>query len=222
MLQSSLRDFHSDYELLFQEIKTATPYCSYDSKKHLIVFETSQRETMGYIRLPLHLSLDEGLNITDDESLVIYLSIAAGKAAIIVLDGTLNEYHTTFSSYMTRKKQGYSQIKYLNKKGKSRAGSRVRLASSLQFFEDINTTLQELFEEFTFDRIALKCTPTLIPFLHDAKVSCPFEKQDERLYKIPVHIQESNFTNLSTAIESLSIPTLFYHENYQHYFEEWL
>ena len=111
---------------------------------------------------------------------------------------------------MSRKKQGFSQIKYLNKKGKSRAGSRVRLASTLEFFEDINAKLTALLEEHTVERIALNITPGLIPYLHQSKVPCPFEKQDIRLYKIPLHIPQSNYTNLYGVIKKLMAPILFH------------
>ena len=47
---------------------------------------------------------------------VLYLSIESGSAAINVMGAKVNLYHTTFSAYMARKKQGVSQIKYLNKK----------------------------------------------------------------------------------------------------------
>ena len=48
---------------------------------------------------------------------------------------------------MVRKKRGVSQIKHLKTKGKSRAGSRVRLAETEEFFENINGRLQDYFEE---------------------------------------------------------------------------
>ncbi|MEP3390400.1 MAG: hypothetical protein ABJO02_19570, partial [Reichenbachiella sp.] len=133
--------------------------------------------------------------------------------------GKTNIYHTTFSAYMTRKKQGVSQIKYLNKKGKSRAGSRVRLAKTIEFFENINSTLSELLANHEIDRLALNCSTTLIPYLHQSKVPCPFEKKDDRLYKIPLHISQSNFTNLDKAIKKLMAPMLLYDIRFKVRFE---
>ncbi|MFT7031799.1 MAG: hypothetical protein ACJA2S_000295 [Cyclobacteriaceae bacterium] len=195
---------------LFSEVKKCYPKHRYDYKKHLVVMENEEQNTLGYIRLPLHLSLDENLAITNEDVLALYLSIQSGNAAICVMEGKENLYHTTFSAYMTRKKQGFSQIKYLNKKGKSRAGSRVRLASTIDFFENINTSLSELFEEYEIERIAVDCSATLIPYLHQSKVPCPFDKRDSRLYKIPLHIQQSNYSNLNAAIKKLMAPMLFY------------
>ena len=195
---------------LLQKIKDSGFEYSYDFKKHFIHLENLNHENFANIRLPLHVSIDESLHLVDTEARCLYLTIESGNAAICLQEGLVNVYHTTFSAYMTRKKQGFSQIKYLNKKGKSRAGSRVRLSESIDFFENINSVLIDLFTEFEIDRIAIHCSPTLIPYLHQAKLECPFTKDDIRLYKIPLHIPQSNFTNLSATIKKLMAPILFY------------
>ena len=177
MLEKKVNLYDVPLDLLFSEVKKHFPNHHYNFKKHVVVLEDKEQNTLGYIRLPLHLSLNENLSVTNDEALVMYLSIESGSAAICVMEGRHNVYHTTFSSYMTRKKQGFSQVKYLNKKGKSRAGSRVRLASTIDFFENINTTLEELFEEYEVERIGLHCSTSLIPYLHQSKVPCPFDKK---------------------------------------------
>ena len=205
MLEKKVNLFDVPLDLLFTEVKKHFPNHHYNFKKHVAVIEDEEYNTLGYIRLPLHLSLDQNVTVTDDEALVLYLSIESGNAAICVMEGKHNVYHTTFSS----------QVKYLNKKGKSRAGSRVRLASTIDFFENINTTLEELFEEYEVERIGLHCSTSLIPYLHQSKVTCPFDKKDERLYKIPVHLPQSNFTNLNGAIKKLMAPTLFYDEKHE-------
>lgn len=197
------------YEALFDQVRATLVY-EYDHARHIVTIKNGTHDIIAYIRLPLHLQLDKELNIIDDACMVVYLSIESDNAAICLQEGEENIYHTTFSAYMTRKKQGYSQIKHLNKKGKSRAGSRVRLASTLQFFENINTVMTELLEEYMMDRIGLSCSTTLIPFLYQSKVNCPFEKKDPRLYRIPLHIPKSNHTNLIETIGKLKRPVLFY------------
>ncbi len=214
MLQQQLNLYSIPSKVLFSKIKADFPSYHYDYKKHLIVLENEQKESLGYIRLPLHWKLDNSLNVLDENPIIFYVTIESGNAAICVQEGKTTVYHTTFSAYMTRKKQGYSQIKYLNKKGKSRAGSRVRLAATFEFFESINTKLTSLMEEYEVDRIALNCTPTLIPYLHQSKVACPFGKKDERLYKIPLHLPQSNYTNLLNTIKKLMAPMLFYDEKF--------
>ncbi len=203
------------FDTIIEVLQGQVREVKYNYKKHQIELLQEGQEVFGTMRLPLHLSLDENLNITSEWATALYLSIESGSAAICIMEGEENLYHTTFGAYMTRKKQGYSQIKYLNKKGKSRAGSRVRLAESITFFENINHTLQELFDYYEFDRIALGCSISLLPHLYGAKVACPFEKNDERLYKIPLHLPQSNFTNLEKAIKTLAIPQLNFHERYR-------
>lgn len=208
MSQESLNLYDLTLQQIVDTVKENYPGFTYDFKKHVIVLMDDSGDPSGVIRLPLHFILDPQLNILSESAVVLYLSIESGNAALQVMEGELCAYHTTFSAYMTRKKQGMSQIKYLNKKGKSRAGSRVRLAKTLEFFESINNTLTSCFDKYEIDRIAINCSASLIPYLHNSKVSCPFEKKDERLYKIPLHIPQSNFTNLDKAIKKLKAPLL--------------
>ncbi|MEQ8339427.1 MAG: hypothetical protein RIA62_18840 [Cyclobacteriaceae bacterium] len=215
MTQGQINLFHHDPELVFQSIREKAAGYEYDFKKHVVLLKDELNETMGFIRLPLHWTLKDDLSIVDRDAKALYLTIESGNAAVCMMEGKENVYHTTFSAYMTRKKQGFSQIKYLKKKGKSKAGSRVRLAKTVTFFENINETLTELLDTYDVNRIALSCSATLIPFLFQSKVACPFEKKDPRLYKIPLHIPQSNFTNLDAAIKKLQAPILFFDTKYE-------
>ncbi|SMD31767.1 hypothetical protein SAMN04488029_0104 [Reichenbachiella faecimaris] len=222
MSQLSLNLYEIPFEELFGRVKEHFPRFQYDFEKHMIKIENNQRDRLGYIRLPMHVVIDDQLEILSDQARVLYVSIESGNGAICLMDGKINAYHTTFSAYMTRKKQGVSQIKYLNKKGKSRAGSRVRLAKTLEFFEEINTTLTQVLSQKKVDRIAINCSTTLVPYLHQSKVACPFGKKDARLYKIPLHISQSNFTHLDKTIKKLLAPILFYDSKYDTAFESFL
>ena len=219
MPQPSINLYHVPFEELFRLIRQELPGYAYDFTKHVIYLKNKEHEGLGFLRLPLHLAIDEHLTLLDQEGPVLYLSIESGYAAICIMKGKENVYHTTFSAYMTRKKQGFSQVKYLSKKGKSRAGSRVRLAATTEFFEKINTALTELLEAYDVARIALNCNATLVPYLYQSKVPCPFGKKDPRLYKIPVHIPKSNFAGLYGAIKKLMAPRLYYEVNNEAWFE---
>lgn len=212
MSQQSANLYHLSIQQLCTLVKQHFVSYEYHFKRHAILLKDADHNLVGTIRLPLHFSLNEQLSVITDEAHVLYVSLESGYAAISMMEGEENVYHTTFGAYTTRKKQGFSQVKYLNKKGKSRAGSRVRLASTLEFFEKMNMTLTELLETHEVDRLALNCSTSLIPYLHQSKVKCPFEKNDLRLYKIPLHIPQSNFTNLEAAIRRLKAPVLFYEE----------
>lgn len=210
MNQTSINLFDIPFAKLCQQVKDHFPNYHYGFTKHQIILKDKDYNPIGQIRLPLHVSLSKDLEVVTEYRTVIYLSISAGNGSICIMEGVDNVYHTTFKAYMTRKKQGVSQIKYLNKKGKSRAGSRVRLAATFEFFEKINVVLTELFDEFDIDRIAINCSPTMIPYLYQSKEKCPFDKNDMRLYKIPLHIQQSNYTNLNAIIKKLMAPYLFF------------
>ncbi len=215
MSQDQINLFHHKPESIFETIREKAPGYEYDFKKHVVLLLDEQHETMGFLRMPLHWIVKDDLSLVGQEAVALYITIESGNAAICVMEGKENIYHTTFSAYMTRKKQGFSQIKYLKKKGKSKAGSRVRLAKTVTFFENINETLTEVLEIYDVDRIGLSCSATLIPFLFQSKVPCPFEKKDPRLYKIPLHIPQSNFTNLDAAIRKLHAPMLFFDTKYE-------
>lgn len=206
--------FDQPIEELLETVREEIDGYQYDPVKHSIMLKDDQQELMGMIRLPLAYHIDEDLHLITDRATVLYLAIESGNAALIMTEGEEIIYHTTFSAYMTRKKQGFSQIKYLNKKGKSRAGSRVRLAETTEFFEKINSTLNQILEEEVIDRLALSCSKSLIPHVYQSKVSFPLEKGDSKLYKIPLHIPQCNYTNLEKAIKKLKDPVLFYDEQY--------
>lgn len=210
MSQLNVNLYHLPIQQLCILIKQHFSIYEYHFQRHAILLKDTNQNFIGTIRLPLHLSLNQDLSIISEKAHVLYVSIESGYAAIHMMQGEETVFHTTFVAYTTRKKQGFSQIKYLNKKGKSRAGSRVRLASTIEFFEKINITLAELFEMYDIDRLALNCNTTLIPYLYQSKVKCPFDKNDPRLYKIPLHIPQSNFTNLEAAIKKLKAPMLYY------------
>src|SRR5690606_12127925 len=126
----------------------------------------------------------------EDRANYVLIIIRSGHATVgYCEDGTVMD-HKVFRAYMVRKKQGTSQIKHLKTKGKSRAGSRVRLAETLEFFENINTRLTTYFDNQHVDRIAMSCPATLVPYFYGSKVSTPFEKGDGRIFKIPKHVQQ--------------------------------
>ncbi|MCL6258139.1 hypothetical protein M3O96_03515 [Aquiflexum sp. TKW24L] len=143
----------------------------------------------------------------------VIISIKSGIAAVAFYENFQLMDHKVFRAYMVRKKQGKSQIKYLKTKGKSRAGSRVRLQETLDFFESINERLQSYFEDKRVDLIAFGCSPTLFPYFFQGKKIPPFEKNDPRIFKIPVHIPSATFENLEKAYRSISQTKVWVDEN---------
>ncbi|MEJ8756897.1 hypothetical protein WG947_07825 [Pontibacter sp. H259] len=172
--------------LVLQAIMSGKYSYQYEQEKHRLVFSEKAGTEEVYFRLPITLPAP-GSNSNTKVHYVILL-IQSGNCAVGYFENGINLNHKVFRSYMVRKKQGKSQIKYLKTKGKSRAGSRVRLGETLEFFEHINERLQGYFQRHEIHRVAISCSKTLLPYLYTSKVATPFDKHDPRLFKIPKHI----------------------------------
>lgn len=171
------------------------------------------------LRLPIHLFSPDQL-----ERRVNYLMliIQSGSCALGYFEDEINLEHKTFSAYMVRKKQGKSQIKYLKTKGKSRAGSRVRLAETAAFFDRINERLQMYFDHHTIDRIAFSCSKILLPYFFNAKVDPPFSKADPRILKIPKHIHTPNHSEMMRVQKFMLMGELSYDESLREQVDQWI
>lgn len=204
-----------DVALLLQQIwEQAIPY-RYEHDKHRLVLLDEIQEEILFFRLPITLPPPlPNLQLLDSQVNYIILLVQSGNCAVGYFEDGKNLNHKVFRSYMVRKKQGKSQIKYLKTKGKSRAGSRVRLGETIEFFENINERLQTYFEEHKVDRIAISCSKTLIPFLYNAKVPTPFQKNDPRIYKIPKHIHTPIYEVMLDANKFLQKGELIYEDKY--------
>lgn len=167
----------------------------YEAKKHQVRIETPTGA--AFLRLPLHVKVDTTTWSIQEELInTVVILLEAGQAATGYFEDDENLHHKVFRAYMVRKKQGKSQIKYLKTKGKSRAGSRVRLAETESFFVEINQQLQHYFSTYRIDRIAVSLSKTLLPFFFQSETPPPFQKDDPRIYTIPRHVAESNYAQL--------------------------
>lgn len=166
---------------------------AYDYEKHRFDLTHEGTGSEAFLRLPITVGYEGSELMLDTKVTYVMVLVQSGSASIGVFKDEHCLEHKVYGSYMVRKKQGKSQIKHLKTKGKSRAGSRVRLASTLEFFENINTRLQGHFNQHEFDRITMSCSKILIPYLFNSKVPTPFDKRDERIYRIPKHLHQPNY-----------------------------
>lgn len=168
----------------------------YNPELHKILFEHKENKDRLALRLPLSVEViqeEDELSFTEKPELkVLICLIQSGSAAVGWAENGELINHKSLGAYMLRKKQGKSQIKYLKTRGKSKAGSRVRLASTITFFENINEKMTDYLHDKPADFIAISCSKILLPYLYNSKVACPFEKKDTRLYKIPKDIAAPN------------------------------
>ena len=191
------------------------PY-EYDQEKHHILVKDESGTVQVIFRLPITIPAP-GQNLTIEDKPVHYviLLVQSGSCAIGYFENGINLNHKVFRAYMVRKKRGTSQIKHLKTKGKSRAGSRVRLAETEEFFEHINERLQEYFATHKVDRIALSVSKILIPYLFNSKTATPFDKRDVRIFKIPKHIHLPIYEVLLDTNRFLLKGELIYEETEQ-------
>ena len=174
---------------IFQNIQQSAVASVYDYAKHRMVLIDGQEKELAFFRLPITIP-PPGQAIALEEGGVHYviLLVQSGSCAMGYFEDGFNVNHKVFRAYMVRKKQGKSQIKHLKTKGKSRAGSRVRLGETVEFFENINERLQEYFQDHQVHRICMSVSKILVPYLFDSNVKTPFDKRDERIFKIPKHV----------------------------------
>lgn len=179
----------------------------YRAEKHRLEWTADDEEIT--LRLPYNLMLHDNGEINwDREFEYIMLIIQTGMATVGVFRGEECLSHKVFGAYMVRKKQGKSQIKHLKTKGKSRAGSRIRLASGLAFFEEINTRLQSQFDEHHIERIIFSCSKILVPHFFGSKIPTPFDKKDQRILGIPRHIEKPTHEEMMRAHRFLNYAEL--------------
>lgn len=171
----------------------------YEVKKHQLILEKGDRWFFKLF-LPWTVSWDNSKGITDLEDSHFALSlIRAGQAAVGYFhQGELID-HRVFRAYMVRQKQGKSQIKHLKTKGKSRAGSRIRLAETERFFEDINQRLNFYNETYAIDKWGVSCAKTLWPYWFDSETPPPFSGKNDPVIELPFHVSQASFEELRTA-----------------------
>lgn len=191
-----------------------------ESGRHQWIAYDEERNKLWAFRLPLPLpaigentSLDTYLDQLPEEipSYCIML-IQAGAAALGYFEEGEVLLHKAFKKYMKRHKRGKSQISYLNTRGKSKAGSRIRLANTVRFFEEINERVGEWDELYEPERILYSTTAQLWGLLFQSNVKPPFEKKDIRLAKIPVDVNIPTFEELMRVNRIITSGWLYLYE----------
>lgn len=166
---------------------------SYLPQKHQLLIERGT-DWLAKLFLPWTSSWDtaKGISTNPDAHFSLVL-VRAGQAAVGYFhQGQLID-HKVIRAYMVRQKQGKSQFKYLKTKGKSRAGSRIRLAETFLFFNEINERLRAYDAQYPIDFWGLSIGKTLWPLLFDAEVAPPFTSKTPQLIELPYHVAQASF-----------------------------
>ena len=133
--------------------------------------------------------------------LQLVLLLQAGAAALGLFDeGELLE-HRTLKRYVVRGK-GRAQPSYLKTKGKSRAGSRLRLRNAARLLEDVAETVREWSEEHGApERVFHSCpVRTWAELLRE---DLPFQAEGP-LVKIPLDLNRPGHEEMLRAFRALS------------------
>ncbi|WP_339751557.1 hypothetical protein [Algoriphagus aquimarinus] len=193
---------------------------TFEEPKHQWVISDSDA-WLAKVSLPWNMQTSASgiLSVKDDFHLALVM-IRAGIAVTGYFHNGEMLDHKVFRAYMVRQKQGKSQIKYLKTKGKSRAGSRLRLGESEQFFEEINERLQQYNKDYAITTWGISCGKTLWPYFFGSDMPTPFSKNAENLISIPFHVQQPDFATLQEIHKKLNGIHLTLSEKGQEIFDQ--
>jgi hypothetical protein len=128
--------------------------------------------------------------------------IQAGHSAMAYFEDGEMVHHKVIKKYMVRG-NGRAQVNYLQSRGKSKAGSRIRLANTISFFEDINEKLREWDKADTVERILISCPIQLQPLWFQSRIRPPFDKDDPRMIKVPLDVQRPDLEELENVHKTI-------------------
>lgn len=191
-----------------------------EAAKHRLLAIDEMRNPLWEFRLPLPMPvLSEEPNawkeeISDlDESIPNYalMLVQMGAASLGYFEEGEVYVHKTIKKYMKRHKRGKAQISYLKTRGKSKAGSRIRLANTVRFFEEINEKMQEWEEDYELERIIYSCSAQIWGLLFQSQSTPPFVKKDKRLIKVPMDVKVPSHEELLRVDEFIKQGRLMIH-----------
>ena len=168
----------------------------YLPEKHQLLLE-NKVSWLAKLFLPWTMTwLPEGkFQVQEDVHYCLTL-VRAGQASLGYFhQGKLLD-HKVIRGYLVRQKQGKSQFKYLKTKGKSRAGSRIRLEETLVFFKEINERLQVYAKQYPLNFWGLGCAKTMWPLLFDGEVKPPFSSKSAELIELPYPFTKGSYEEL--------------------------
>lgn len=198
-MHQKLIHYQDFYEIIHQEI--LSHLSDWKIEKHHLEKENDEEK----IKYQMPLLIDEieenqplkdylnNINAIPDDYILIL--IQAGSAAIAQFEEGKLVNHKVIKKYMVRASQGKAQLKHLNSKGKSKLGSRIRLAQTKDFFEEINEKLEE-WEIKNIPLIFYSASIDCWNLLFDSKIECSFDKKDKRLRKVPLLVYTPDFEEI--------------------------
>lgn len=176
---------------------------------------TSEEGSAGALDLSLLFpAIDEDFesyvrSLESDEPSYVVILMRAGSASLGYYERGELRAHKVIRKYMVRMKQGKAQLTHMKTKGKSRAGSRIRLRESLEFFEEINEKLRVWFDGFGDPQLIFYSMPVTFKSLwFGSDITPPFNSDDKRLTHIPFHVHQPDHEELVRIARLLATSVL--------------
>ncbi len=199
-------------------LKISKPFLSviiFDPIKREFHYKNERLKIEFNLRVPILLhsiNLEDKMlkklpQITETDPKYLILLIRAGYSCLGTIENDEFTRHKVVTKYMVRKKQGKAQLTYLTTKGKARGGARLRLAKSIEFFQEIRQKLndwKEIINEMNI--IFYQCSPRLWNGLFKTKSKVPmaFSQKDVRLRRIPITTYKPTFKEMRRVKYRLS------------------
>ncbi|MEM6804132.1 MAG: hypothetical protein AAF696_22195 [Bacteroidota bacterium] len=196
-----------------------------EAGKHRLLAIDELRNPLWEFRLPLPMPiLSEGLSdwkqkvdeLEEEIPNYVIMLVQIGAASLGYFEEGEVYVHKTIKKYMKRHKRGKAQISYLKTRGKSKAGSRIRLANTVRFFEEINEKMQEWEDDYELERIIYSCSAQIWGLLFQSQSAPPFSKKDERLIKVPMDVKIPSHEELMRVDEFIKQGRLIIHHEAFH------
>jgi hypothetical protein len=132
------------------------------------------------------------------------LLLQAGAVALGLWRGDDLLAHKCFKKYVVRGK-GKAQPTHLKTKGKSRAGSRLRLRNFEASLVETNERLGAWWREHgPFDEVYRSVPVRIWPELFEVEPPPPFPRDDPRVVRIPIHVHLPGFDELLRVRRALA------------------
>ena len=126
----------------------------------------------------------------------VVVLLRAGAAAIGYWDGDELLDHKALSAYVVRG-NGKAQPTYLESRGKSRYGSRLRLQNWRRLLTDVSERLHRCWEQYGApERIFTGMPVRIVAALQAAEPAPPFAHGDPRVQRLPLHVHRPDFAEL--------------------------
>jgi hypothetical protein len=204
------RDIAFDKSIAFLHFLLALPDIHYDWDREKQKLHGKIAGKDWSFRLPLSYPLADAkigfqayLNLVPDvPSPYVLILIQAGHSAFAFFEDGKMLHHKVIKKYMVRG-NGKAQVGYLQSRGKSKAGSRIRLANTITFFEDINAKLTEWECVDASARILVSCPIALQSHWFQSQVPPPFAKDDPRILKVPIDVQQPGLEELGKVNQTI-------------------